>query len=147
MTAATTMSVLLGFSVIGSLGFGFLALKFNPRYLAIISFIIQILAMVILLTTEELVLIFLFAILLEYSNGSLITAFPTIVGAYYPQHRYSRVLGVVFPFHVMAHALSAAIAGAVYDATSSYTSVFIAAALLGVAGLFFASLARRPKVI
>ena len=145
MTAATTMTVLAAFISVGSLGFGFLALKFNPRYLTIAAFSIQVIALVILLTIHELVFIYIYAILMGYSIGSVITAYPTLAGVYYPRHRYSQVLGVIFPFHILAHAASATIAGAVHDATTSYTSVFIVAALCGAAGLTFAFLARRPK--
>lgn len=145
MTAATTASMLAIFTAVGSLGFGFLALKFNPRYLVIIAFMIQVAALVILLTIRELAVIYIYAILIGYSIGSVLTAYPTLVGVYYPRRRYSQVLGVIFPFHILAHASSATVAGAVYDVTSSYTPIFIAAALCGTAGIVCASLARQPK--
>jgi MFS family permease len=145
MSAATTVSVLSAFNIIGSLGFGFLALKFNHRYLTVLSFIAQIIALVILITARELAFIYIFAVLLGYSNGSLITAYPTLVGDYYPRQHYSQMLGMIVPFYVVANAVSATIAGAVFDATSSYNSVFIAAALFGTVGLILAFFTRRPK--
>lgn len=145
MTAASTLSVMSIFSLIGSLGFGFLALRINIRYLASIAFIIQITALMILLTTKELAWLYVFATFLGLSTGSLTVALATFIGAYYPRERYAQVLGVVFPFHVIANAIAATIAGLVYDATESYTPAFITACTLSLAGLFLAFMARRPK--
>jgi MFS family permease len=146
MTAASTLSVMSGFSLMGSLGIGFLALKFNVRYLASMAFVIQVAALMILLTTRELALLYIFAILLGLSGGSLTAALPMFVGAYYPRERYAQVLGVVFPFQVVSNASAATIAGLVFDATSSYTPAFIAASVFSLAGFFFALMARRPRI-
>ena len=145
MTAAMTLSVMSIFSLIGSLGFGFLAMRFNMRHLASIAFIVQIIALAILLTTKELGLLYIFSILLGLSAGSLTVALPTFVGAYYPREHYAQVMGVVFPFQIVSNAGAATIAGLVFDATSSYTPAFIAAGCFSLLGLFFAFMARRPK--
>ena len=145
MTAASTLSVMSIFSLIGSLGFGFLALRFNMRYLASVAFIVQLIALTILLTTRELALLYIFSILLGLSAGSLTVALPTFVGAYYPRKRYAQVMGVVFPFQIISNAGAATIAGLVFDATSSYTPAFITAGILSLAGLFFAFMAHKPE--
>jgi MFS family permease len=146
MTAASTLSVMSICSLIGSLGVGFLALRFNVRYLASGAFIVQLAALVILLTTEELSLLYLFAILVGLSSGSITATMPMFVGAYYPREHYAQVLGVVFPFQIVSNAGAATIAGLVFDATSSYTPAFIAASVLSLAGVFFAFIARRPRM-
>jgi MFS family permease len=145
MIAATTLSVMSIFSLIGSLGFGFLALRLNIRHIASVAFIVQIVALTILLTTRELVLLYVFAVFLGLSAGSLTVALAMFVGAYYPRERYAQVMGVVFPFQVVSNAGAATIAGLVFDATSSYTPAFIAAGCFSLVGLFFAHMARRPK--
>ena len=145
MTAATSLSVLSAFALVGSLGFGFLALKFKVRNLALGAFICQILGLVILLSTKNLGLLYIFIILVGISYGSLTAAMPTFVGAYYPRDRYAQVLGVVFPFQVVTNAFAATLAGVIFDATSSYTPAFIAAVCVSMVGLFFAFMARRPE--
>jgi len=145
MTAATTLSFMSVFSLIGSLGFGALALRFNPRYLASAGFVIQLLGLIILITTRELGFIYVYAAFQGMTNGALLTAMPTLVGAYYPRHRYARVLGVILPFQVVANAAAATIGGAIYDATLSYTPAFITAAAFSLLGVFFAFNARKPR--
>lgn len=146
MTAATTLSFVAVFSIVGSLGFGTLALKFQARYLASATFGIKLAGLIILLNTRELGLIYVYAAFQGMSNGALITALPTLVGAYYPRDRYAQVLGVVFPFQVVTNAVAATVAGAVFDVTGAYTPAFIAAACFSTAGIVFAFLARRPKL-
>ncbi len=145
MTAATTVSFMSFFFVIGGLTFGALALRYNHRYLASVGFALQLVGLIILLTTRSLGFIFVFSAFQGMTNSALITAMPTFLGAYYPRHRYARVLGVVLPFQVVANALSAIIGGAIYDATDSYRLAFIIAASLSLLGMIFAFNARRPK--
>ncbi len=147
MTAATTVSFMSAFSLLGSLGFGALALRYNYRYLASVGFALQLLGLIILLTTRSLGFIFVYAAFQGMTNGALTTAMPTFLGAYYPRHRYARVLGVVLPFQVVANALSAIIGGAIFDATLSYTPAFITAAAFSLLGMVFAFNARQPKYV
>jgi MFS family permease len=147
MAAATTVSVMSICSIVGSLGFGILAMKYRVRYLAMGAFVIQISAMVILLTTRELGVMYIFSVLLGLSYGSLTAAVSVFVGAYFPRKHYPKVLGVVFPFQVAANASSATLAGVIFDATSSYTPAFIASACVSAVGLFFAFMARQPESI
>jgi MFS family permease len=146
ITAATTMSFMSVFSIIGSLGFGALAMRFRVRYLAMMAFTIQLIGLSILLNTRELGLIYVYAAFQGISNGSLIAALPTFVGAYYPRDRYAQVIGVVFPFQIISQAIAGTIAGAIYDATASYTPAFITAAVFSLSGLFFAFMARKPRL-
>jgi sugar phosphate permease len=145
MTAATTLSFMAIFSIAGSLVFGALAMKLKLKYLASAFFIIQMVGLTVLLTSRELGLIYVYAACQGISNGALTAAMPTFVGAYYPRKRYSHILGVVLPFQVCANAIAATVAGAIYDATSTYTPAFITAAVFSLAGLIFILIARKPE--
>ena len=87
ITAASTLSFMSIFSIVGSLTFGTLGMKINVRYLASAAFVTQLMGLTILLTTENLGLLYVFAALQGISNGSLITALPTFVGNYYSRNR------------------------------------------------------------
>ncbi len=145
MTAASTLSIMAVSNIVGSLTFGFLALKYNVRYLASAGFLFQLMALSILLSSSDLTMIYIYAVFMGLATGSLITAMPTFVGAYYGRERYAQVMGVVFPFQVVSHAVGAMVAGIIYDATSTYTSAFTIAVLFGLVGLLCAFMARPPK--
>jgi cyanate permease len=145
MTAATTMSLMSIFSLIGSLAFGTLALRINIRYLASAGFLCQVVSIIILLTTRNLGLIFVYAILLGISSGALFTAMPTFVGNYYPREHYTQVTSMILPFHVGAQAVAAAAVGAVYDITGEYILAFYILSAFALIGLVCAFSARPPK--
>jgi MFS family permease len=146
MTAAMTLGIVSISSIVGSIGFGALALRFNIRYLASASFAIKLIALGILLTTKELTFIYVYAVLLGIGNGALVAAMPTFVGAYYGREQYARVLGVIFPFQIIGNASGGTVAGAIYDAAGTYIPAFALAAGLSLMGLVSVFLARPPKL-
>lgn len=145
MTAATTVSVMSVFSITGSLLFGTLGLRYKVRYLASAAFGLQLIGLTILLSTRELGLIFIYTACQGLSNGALITALPTFVGAYYPRDRYAQVLGVVFPFQILTSAISMTVAGMIYDAANAYTVAFAIAAVFSFSGIIVALITRPPR--
>jgi MFS family permease len=145
LTAASTQSMMAAMSVIGSLSFGSLALRLNLRYLAIGAFCCQLVAVSLLLTTQELWLIYVYAFFLGIGNGALMTAMPTFVGAIFRRERYSQALGFTFPFHLVSQAVAAYVAGAIFDATSSYRPAFMVLICFMLAGIFFVYMIGRQK--
>jgi MFS family permease len=146
MLAASTLSIIAACSIIGSLGFGALAMKYNIRYLLCITFIIRLVSLVLLLTSTNINLIFLYAILFGISNGALGTALFTVVGSYYGRSNFARIQGVVYAFSITLQAAGPLVAGALYDNLGTYTPAFIIAVVVTFIGLVCAFLARPPKL-
>jgi sugar phosphate permease len=135
MMAASAQSVMAGLSIVGSVSFGMLALKIDIRRLAMMGFLSQLLSLVILLTTRQTVLIYLYSILLGLGNGLLFTALPTFVGVYYRREMYARTLGIIFPFFILFQAVAGFMGGVIYDTTSTYTPAFIFIAFCTLVGM------------
>jgi len=146
MIAAMVLSLVSGMSIIGRLGFGALALRFEVRRLAIASFAVQLMALAILLTTKNLALIYIYAALFGVSYGALVVALPTFVAGYYGRAYYAQILGMIFPLGVFGEAVGPVLAGAIYDATTTYTLAFALVAAFSSVGLICAILARPPKL-
>jgi MFS family permease len=147
MTAATTMSVWAAGSITGSLGFGALSLKISIRHLTIANFILVIASMVILLTSQELISLYVYSALAGISLGAMFPAFLSLIGEYYGRKLYARVLGFAFAIHLLALAVSGTVAGAIYDSTGRYTLAFIIVVVFGVIGMVSVFLARKPRLI
>jgi MFS family permease len=146
VAAAMTMSLVSGMGIVGRLGCGVLALRFNIRYLAVVGFVIQLMALGILILTRDLTIIYIYAVLFGISNGSIITTMPTIIGEYYGRAHYAQILGVIFAISIAVESAAPAIAGAIYDATDIYTMAFIIVAAFSLAGLICVLMARRPML-
>jgi MFS family permease len=145
LAAAMALGLIPGMSILGRLGFGFLGVNFEVRQLAIASFIIQVTALIILLTTKTLPLIYIYATLFGISYGALITALPTFVGAYYGRKHYVQILGLIFPLGIVIEALGPIVAGSINDAMGTYVPAFAMITSFSAAGLLCAILAYPPK--
>jgi MFS family permease len=144
--AATTMSVVAGTSILGRLGFGMLGTRFSVRHLAIGSCIMLLASMIILLTARSLTLIYAYAVLNGISSGGLLVALPTFVGSYFGRKHYAQIMGFIFPLSMVVEAVGPLMAGAIYDATGTYTIAFMITTGFCVVGLICAILARKPQL-
>ena len=145
IVAAMVLGLIPGMSTVGRLGFGLLGIRFEVRHLAIVSFIIQLTALIILLTTKTLLLICIYAILFGVSYGALIVALPTFIGAYYGRTNYAQILAFIFPLATIAEAAGPIIAGAINDAMGTYTPAFAIITGFSTVGLACAIFAYPPK--
>ena len=121
--AALLYSFVSGMSIIGRLGFGVLALRTNMRKLIITSFVVQIFAFIILSTTKNPVLIYLYAVLFGISCGAIVAAFPTIVGEYFGRTSYAQIMGFVLTVGILGEGIGPVVAGIIYDTTATSVSL------------------------
>ena len=146
IVAAMALGLVPGMSILGRLGFGLLGVRFEVRHLAIVSFITQVTALVILLTTKTLLLIYIYAALFGISYGALVVALPTFIGAYYGRSHYAQILGLIFPLAIIAEAAGPVMAGAINDAMGTYIPAFAIITSFSTLGLVCAMLAYPPKL-
>lgn len=146
VVAALSMSLVSASGIVGRAGFGALALRFNMKNLAITSFGIQLIALAILLTSKNLAFIYIYAILFGVSNGALLTAIPTFIGAYYGRAHFAQIVGVVFALGIAVEAVAPTVVGIIYDATTTYTLAFAIVAAFSLVGFICVLMARQPKL-
>lgn len=145
VAAAVSLSLLSGMGVLGSLGFGIIGLRFHAKNLACAFFLIRLMALGLLLTTRNLGLLYVYSAFFGISHGALLTAMPTMLGAYYGRKHYAQILGMIFTVQVAAGAAAPTIAGAIYDTTATYFPAFILITAVTTFGLASVFLARQPK--
>ena len=145
IVAAMALALIPGISILGRLGFGFLGVRFEVRHLAIASFIIQVTALIILLTTKTLLLIYIYATLFGISYGALTVALPAFIGAYYGRTHYAKILGLIFPLAIVGEAAGPIVAGVINDAMGTYMPAFAIMTGFSTVGLLCAIFAYPPK--
>jgi len=146
IVAAMALSLIPGTSILGRLGFGLLGVRFEVRHLAVFCFITQVTALIILLTAKTLLIIYIYAILFGISYGALVVALPSFIGAYYGRAHYAQILGLIFPFAIIAEAAGPIMAGAINDAMGTYIPAFVVITCFSTVGLLCAILAYPPKL-
>jgi len=145
MMAAMTVSVLSIATIIGNLGFGGLAARFSIRKLVSTAFAIRLIALAILLTSDNLAMLYLYAVLFGFSGALISTAATTLIGNYYGRARFPQIMGMIVVLMYIFLAAGPAFGGAVYDTTGTYTLAFIIMIGFNVVGLFCAFFARPPQ--
>ncbi|MFC2018491.1 MFS transporter [Chloroflexota bacterium] len=145
VTGATVLALIPGMSIVGRLALGGLALRFEIRYLLAFCFALRAAALVILISTNSLPLIYLYAALFGISHGVLLVARPVMIAAYYGPANYPKIYGWI-SICGAAGFLGSLAAGAVYDRFDSYLWIMIVAIGLSALGIVFALLARPPKL-
>jgi MFS family permease len=147
MTAATTMSVFSILGLLGSLSFGTLALKINMRYLATTGLVLELIGIIILLSSKSLAALYVYAALIGLGTGAIFAAMPSFLGTYYPREHYARVTGLILPFHVVAQSVIAWAVGDLFDVTGSYRLAFYILGGCVIIGAVCAFFARPPKTL
>ena len=146
LAAAVIFSLVPGVSILGRAAFGIGAARVEVRHLAAMCCVAQIVAFAILLSSESLPLICVYAVLFGIGYGGLVTAFPTFIGAYYGRAHYAQILGIVFPVAIAAEAVGPSLAGGIFDAMGGYQIVFATLVVVSSIGLVCAVFARPPKL-
>jgi MFS family permease len=146
MTAATVVSFAAVSNTCGSLTMGILGLRFKIKFLTGFAFLFLISALTILLLANALPLIYLYAACIGLGWGGIFTNFPSFVGVNYPGNLYARVMGLIFPFQVIAQAVGATAAGAIYDKTGGYEHAFMGLVAILAVGFLCTFMAQPSKV-
>jgi MFS family permease len=145
LVAATTVSVLSIAGIVGNLGFGGLVARFGIRKLVSVAFVVRLIALVILLITSNLPMLFIYAVLFGISGAMIQTAAITMVGTYYGRAHFPQVIGTIAAFMYIFLAAGPALGGTIYDTTGTYTLAFIIMIIFTAGGLLCAFFARPPQ--
>jgi MFS family permease len=145
MMAAFTVSAVSIAAVVGSLGFGGLATKFSIKKLVSAAFAIRLIALIILMTTNNIAMLYVYAVFFGISGALISTATVTLVGNYYGRARFPQIMGMVVVLMYISLAAGPAFGGAMFDATGSYTTAFIILSVFTAIGLLCALFARPPQ--
>jgi MFS family permease len=133
-TAAFLITSLGLGSVIGRLGLGVLGMRFGVLPLVIMSFAIQPVSYIVwLVAGSNYVLLLLFAALLGVGYGGFVALSPVASAGIFGLEGLGGILGVQYTSAGVGALIGPISAGAVIDATGSYTVAIVAAIIVSAA--------------
>jgi MFS family permease len=143
-SAASVVSFIAVSSSVGRYGFGWLGDRFNKKWLLVILFVIQPIAIFSLIRVRLLIDIIPFVILYSLSYGGTTVVKATITGDYYGRKNYGKIFGTVQGFSTLGGIAGPVAAGLMYDFTGSYQTAFTSfAVMMGLTALLISFL-KRP---
>ncbi|MGK7950756.1 MAG: OFA family MFS transporter [Xenococcaceae cyanobacterium] len=138
--AASAVSLFALFNGISRPLFGWLTDRFQPRYIAVASYVLIIIATILMINAQEgEVINYLVAFcLFWFCLGGWLALAPTATLMLFDAQNYARNYGIVFTAYGVGALLGTVIAGRIRDLFGSYTYAFYPMAFLAVIGIAIA---------
>jgi len=141
--AASVLSLVLTFSIIGRLLMGWLADHFPKKYVMLLIYMLAAVALPLLFLGHSSIALYAFAAVFGIGLGGDYMIVPLMTAEIFGVQLLGRLLGVILTAGSVAEAVSPWLIGRLRDRTGSYSSGFFV--LIGMALLGVAAAAMLPK--
>ena len=145
-TATASVSIFAIFNGLGRPIFGWLTDRIKPKMAAILSYVMILVASIVMLNTGKgQVANYFFAFsLLWLSLGGWLAIAPTATLSMFNPANYTKNYGIVFTAYGAGALAGTLVAGNAKDIFGSYTNAFIPTAILAILGILIATFALKP---
>jgi MFS family permease len=134
--AALSLGVIVGLGPVGKVGTGYLADHYEARQILVGTFLVQGLALLLMVWGEGEVLFWSFVLLFSIGQGGALTLAPLVLGQLFGSSALGSLMGTYWLMATAGSLVGPPLAGAVRDATGTYVLVLV----LFAAALFCAAL-------
>lgn len=147
--AAGSVSLFALFNGVSRPLFGWLSDRFKPHYVAIASYILILIACVLMMNAREgQVALYLIAFcLFWFCLGGWLAMAPTITLRFFNPDHYAQNYGIVFTAYGVGALSGTLVTGQIRDWFGTYTYAFYPMALLAMVGIVLASVLLKPDRI
>jgi MFS family permease len=145
--AATAVSLTAGASIAGRLFLGTFVDRCDKRYVTMVCFLIQGVAVLALANYNHVVLLYLGTFAFGLTMGSIIMMQSLITGECFGLKSFATVSGIAGLFTMSGAAFGPMLAGYIYDVTDSYRMAFMIFAVLSILAMVVIWFARPPKFV
>ncbi|PSB56363.1 L-lactate MFS transporter [Chamaesiphon polymorphus] len=144
--ATASVSIFAIFNGVGRPMFGWLTDRLKPKKAAILSYVMILIASIVMLNTGKgQVANYFFAFaLLWLSLGGWLAIAPTATLSMFNPTNYTKNYGIVFTAYGAGALVGTLVAGSAKDIFGSYTNAFIPTAILSILGILIATFALKP---
>ena len=143
MGAATVLSLIGASFVAGRLLVGKISDSIGRKKTAIICALLVALAMIWLIWSQDLLMLYLFGVVFGFANGGLDTSVAALVGDTFGIRRIGIIMGALQVNYGIGVMIGPAIGGLVFDVSNSYFTAFLVGVLAMLAVALFVVLTRR----
>jgi len=145
--AATAVSLTAGASIAGRLFLGTFVDRCDKRYVTMVCFLIQGVAVMALANYNQVVVLYLGTFAFGLTMGSIIMMQSLITGECFGLKSFATVSGIAGLFTMSGAAFGPMLAGYIYDVTDSYRMAFMIFAVLSILAMVVIWFARPPKFV
>ncbi|MBV1878290.1 MAG: MFS transporter [Pseudomonadales bacterium] len=132
-------------SACGRLFTGFVGDNYDPRYMLAGGLVLELLALILFNYADSVTLAYVFAVIFGAGNGMAIVASPALVVNYFGNENYASMIGLRGLIITPIAASGPLIAASSFEATGSYSSVFMGFAVVAMIPIVVVMLMRPPQ--
>lgn len=145
--AAQSVALFALFNGVSRPLFGWLADRFKPHYIAILSYVLILIACVLMVNAEAgQVGTYLMAFcLFWFCLGGWLAMAPTITLGFFNPDQYAQNYGIIFTAYGVGALIGTLVTGSIRDLFGTYTYVFYPMAFLAIIGIIVASLLLKKE--
>ena len=144
--AATVVSLVLAFSLLGRLLMGWLADRYTKKYVMLLIYLLVASAIPLLFFASSTPVLYLFAVLFGIGLGGDYMIIPLMAAELFGLKVMGRVMGLVLTADGVAEALAPMVVARLRDSMGSYTSGFSFLIVLALVGAVAIALLPKSKV-
>ena len=135
---AEMLALMLGFGIISRVLSGWLSDRTGGLPTLVVGSLLQALVLVALLIADSLPALYLCSIAFGLVQGGIVPSYAMIIRTFFPASQAGWRIGTAFLFTILGMALGGWMAGAIYDATGSYTLSYVNAIAFNLLNLSIA---------
>jgi len=120
-------------AIAGRLGTGLFVDRVDRRLVSCLSFLLQVLAMIVLMMTSETAFLVIGCVLFGLGLGNLVSLPPLIVQQEFPHRDFARIVGMIVGINLFSLAFGPALLGRLQQPDGAYTWALFACLLMEVA--------------
>lgn len=146
--AATMLATVTGISILSRVSAGYIADRVSVRHVTIFAFLLQLLALVILLEASSTSMLWAFVVVFGLAMGAMFAMEPLVVSRYFGLASFGAIYGGLWALQAAGWAGGVPLAGYIFDVTRSYDLafiIFIATTLLAMVLIFLVKPAFRSS--
>jgi len=147
--AAKAVSITAGASIVGRLWLGTFVDRYDKRYVIMVCFMIQGIAVFTLAHYQHIVILYLGTLAFGLTMGNIIMMQSLIIGECFGLVSFATVSGLAGVFTMSGAAFGPSIAGFIFDATQSYRiafTIFAAMSAIAIVVIYFAKPPRPEQL-
>jgi len=143
--AAKAVSITAGASIVGRLWLGTFVDRYDKRYVIMVCFLIQGIAVFTLAHYQHILILYLGTLAFGLTMGNIIMMQSLITGECFGLVSFATVSGLAGVFTMSGAAFGPSIAGFIFDATQSYRIAFTIFAAMSAVAIVVIYFAKPPK--
>ncbi len=139
ITAANIIAIFGGVSIAGGLVIGYTADRTSNKLALIISCVLLSIALLLLLTANEVWVLYLFAAIFGFAYGGVDILMAPVAAEIFGLSSLGAVLGAAMCIAMLAEAVSPVLIGHMFDISGNYNIAFLICVAVGITGCIAAS--------